>query len=699
MNEIDKFYLSVVQDVTVAQLTSEEGDTQEQSFTRFCLDLLSDAGETENPLVAYDEKDLRTRKQHKINGYSISEDYETLDLFISIYKPEEAVWPVYKTDVQQAATRLTNFFRKSYEDNYADDMAESSEIIHLARLLGTHKGLRKGLVRINAIILTNGEYKGDIPAQKEVCGHVFIYRVLDINRLYEMSDASHQPIEIDFKENKFSIPCLPSGANNDDYEAYVAVMPGECLARLYETYGARLLEQNVRSFLQFGGNINKGMRDTILNAPHMFFAYNNGIAATADHIEFDRSGDYITRINNFQIVNGGQTTASIYHTQKKHHADISQIAVQVKISVVKDPEKYGEIVAKISQYANTQNKVNNADFTANNPILVQFEKMSRQILSPMSGTSPIPTCWFFERARGQYKTFRLKEGNTPARRTQFDKKYPPGQKITKTELAKYLNAWEEKTFHQKVVVAPNVVVLGNEKNYARFIMHNLPQSPAEVNNIYFEDTVAKALLFRDADKRYGTKRSGNPIGELRNVVVPYTMGLLNRITDGCLDLYKIWRAQKVSSALSDFLYHLMVQMDQFIRDNAVGSHYIEWAKREECWKMVKEHHFDYNLEDISADMFDKDNPPVRRVISGEVDTSEKAEQERAFIKSVSPEKWEKFAEWGRDTDYLEIQYQNTAKEVARKLKKGKDLTDAERIRATVILDTIRENIPELLEDD
>lgn len=162
--------------------------------------------------------------------------------------------------------------------------------------------------------------------------------------------------------------------DNSDYESYIAIMPGQGLAMLYKQFGARLLEQNVRSFLQFTGKINRGIRKTINEESHMFLAYNNGISATADNIELDETGHYVKRISNLQIVNGGQTTASIYHTWDKDKADISNIFVQMKISVIKKADSYSEIVSRISQYANTQNKVNNADFSANNPILIELEK-------------------------------------------------------------------------------------------------------------------------------------------------------------------------------------------------------------------------------------------------------------------------------------------------------------------------------------
>lgn len=369
MTDIEKYYHQLCQEVTSRQLANEEGDTQEQTFTRLFLDLLSEAGETENTSVAYDEKDFGTKKTHKINGYAISDNYETVDLFITIYRPEEESPVIYKKDIDQAVTRITNFFRKATYNNYEEDVAESSPIFEFAHTLGSYQELKDNLVRVNAFILTNGEYKGEIPQSTSLNGNKIFYRILDINYLFQISEASHVPIEIDFDEEKAVVPCLPASTDNEEYQAYVAIIPGTCLANLYERFGSRLLEQNVRSFLQFNGKINKGIRETIKTEPHMFFAYNNGLAATADHIELDESGHFISKINNLQIVNGGQTTASIYYTQKKDKADISSIYVQMKISVIKKQEQFSEIVSRISRYANTQNKVNDADFTANNQAL------------------------------------------------------------------------------------------------------------------------------------------------------------------------------------------------------------------------------------------------------------------------------------------------------------------------------------------
>ena len=698
MIDIKKYYQQLCQEITSRQLANEEGDSQEQTFTRFFLDLLSEAGETENTTVAYDEKDFGTKKAHKINGYAISDNYETVDLFITIYRTGEEIPVIYKKEIDQAVTRITNFFRKATYNNYEDDVAESSPIFEFAHTLGSYQELKDNLVRVNAFILTNGEYKGEIPQSTSLNGNKIFYRILDINYLFQVSEASHVPIEIDFDEEKAIVPCLPASTDNEEYQAYVAIIPGTCLASLYERFGSRLLEQNVRSFLQFNGKINKGIRETIKTEPHMFFAYNNGLAATADHIELDESGHFISRINNLQIVNGGQTTASIYYTQKKDKADISRIYVQMKISVIKKQEQFSEIVSRISKYANTQNKVNDADFTANNQALIEFEKLSRYILTPMSSDSPLQTFWFFERARGQYKTLRQKEGFTKSRQDAFDKKYPKGQVITKTDIAKYLNAYEEVYEGKKLVIGPHIVARGNEKNYARFINNNLPENLKKINNVYFEDTIAKAILFKTADKRYGTKASAVHIGELKNVTVPYTIALLTRITDGKLDLYKIWKAQQLSPALSDFIFDLMIQVNEFIIKNSVGSHYIEWAKKEECWDKVKGHTFAYDLAQIKDDLIDSSNPPVRRVTGEDLSGNGTYEHEMGIIRSIPTSLWNKIADWGQTSGFLAIHYQSAARDTAHKLKYNHLITETDRKRAMAIYEIVCKYNIELLDE-
>jgi hypothetical protein len=700
MNELVKFYQSLMQEVVAMQSGDEDGNTQEQVFTRICQEMLAEAGETEDAHLAYDERDFGRKGQHKINGYAISENYENVDLFISLYSNSSEIQSIPKADIDTAAKRISNFFRKAVYNDYANEVAESSEIFEFAHTLATYQELKDNLIRVNAFVLTNGEYKGDIPASQSISGYTIFYRIIDINFLFKISEQSRVPIELDFNDldgKSYEIPCLAANIDNPDYEAYVAIIPGACLATLYHNYGARLLEQNVRSFLQFTGKINKGIRKTINEEPHMFLAFNNGIAATADYIELDETGRNIKHIRNLQIVNGGQTTASIFNTAKKDKADISQIYVQVKLSVIKDSEQYADIVSRISRYANTQNKVNDADFSANNPALIEIEKFSRYVLSPITPENNMQTYWFFERARGQFKTLRSKEGFTKSRLATFDLKYPKKQVFTKVELAKYINAWQEVYSGKTMVIGPHIVVRGNEKNYDRFIKYNLPEIK-DIDVAYFEDAVAKAILFKAADKRYGTKVSGNQIGELKQVVVPYTLSLLNIITNGKLDLYKIWKNQRISDSLSDFIYELMKQVNAFIIDKSPVSHYIEWAKKEDCWALVKEHTWSYNLDDIKADCIDEKNPPKRNHKTDTEDAEMTRRHQESIIRSIPFSLWKKIEEWGRETGILHSHLASTASDIAYKIKNDRKLLDTDISRGYSIYETVWQYNPELLEE-
>lgn len=694
--ELNKFYLNLIQEIRAIQLSEEQGGNSEQIFTEIALNSLAEAGETENACLAFDRKAIGTKNQHQINGFAISSNYDTLDLFITIFNGTEDIEITSKSEIETSQKRISNFFNKCVNKEYFNEIEESSEIWQLANTLSNYNEIKENLVRVNAIIITNGEYKGEFPQNEKIGEYNLFFRVIDIRYLYKISEESRVPIEIDFSDldgEQYQIPCLPASTENLDYKAYLAIIPGICLAKLYDHYGARLLEQNVRSFLQFSGKINRGIRDTIRNEPHMFFAFNNGIAATADHIELDDSKRFVKKINNLQIVNGGQTTASIFNTFKKDKVDISNIFVQVKFSVIEKPENYGEIVSRISLYSNTQNKVNDADFTANNPLLVILEKLSRYILTPTTTQNNLQTCWFFERARGQYKTLRSREGNTKAKQAAFDKKYPSSQVFSKVELAKYVNSYKEVYDGNKLVIAPFLVVRGNEKNYAQFIANNLPQDDKKINNIFFEDVIAKCILFKNADKRYGVKP--NSIGEMKQVVVPYTLSLLNKLTNDSLDLYKIWKNQSVSISLSNFIFDLMKQVNQFIIETYNGQHYIEKAKKEECWELVKNNVWNYDINDIKTDLIDSKNPPKRNPI---IDISdEELAQNKTIIKSIPPALWVEILRWGKESSMLDLTKQTIVSNLAFKLKQNKLISDEEYQKGVEILDVVAKHNEELLQ--
>ncbi|HRT84118.1 MAG TPA: AIPR family protein [Bacteroidales bacterium] len=694
--ELNKFYTDVQEDIKAQLLSEEEGTNPEQIFTDFALALLSDAGETENYRLCYDEKISKRGVEHKVNAYALYENYETLDLFITIYHADSTIQTVTKTDADKAIDRLAKFFRNAIYKDYVNELEESSEIFDLAQTLANVPEVKEFLTRVNIFLLTNGEVKTDLKSTDKVAGYPVFYRVIDINYLFNLSEKSRVPIEIDFESNGISIPCIESQSENEDYQSYLAIIPGEALASIYEQYGPRLLEQNVRSFLQFTGKINKGIRKTILDEPHMFLAFNNGIAATAEEVKIsdlpDGKGKAIDFVKDFQIVNGGQTTASIYHTWKKNNADISKIFVQLKLTIIKDRSNFAAIVGRIAEYANTQNRVSASDLSSNRENHVILEKLSRTIWAPPKKGETHQTRWFYERSRGQYKNERMRYGITPSRRKQFDKQNPRSQMFTKELLAKYVNTYSEVYHGKKLVIGPHFVVRGSQKNYAQFLNYNFDNKP---DNIYFEDAVALAILFKTAEKLYGIKP--NAIGDMRYITVPYAIAWLGYKLNYQLDLYRIWKTQELSSVLNDKLYEIMVKIEDFIKSNAPGSLYGEWAKKEECWITIKENDLDISLESLKEDLASKTTIKRRRISDDETAQAEiNASIER--IRSVHPQTWKKIEKWGSETENLSQYQSNMANTIGNKVKNNRNLSEIERMQGESILDIVSENAPELFFD-
>lgn len=704
--ELNKFYSSLMQDIVVTQSTNDEGAISEQVFTQYAADLLASVGESENVVVKYDEKGLGTPRQHKINAYAISENYETVDLFITIYNGTDEITKISSQEIETASKRILNFFRKAiysledekvkyFKGEYADEIEVTSEIFQFAYTLAKSQDIKENLVRVNAFIITNGLYKGDFPANTTIAGYNFYYKVFDVESLYNISEKSHMPNDIDFKSYGFTIPCIPSPAITEDYQSYLAIIPGEALAVIYEKYGARLLEQNIRSFLQVGSKktVNYGIRRTIIENPEMFLAYNNGLTTTADDIIFERDDTSlnIISVKDFQIVNGGQTTASIYQTLKKDKVDISKVFVQMKISLIKNKDKFSNIVSNISAFANTQNKVSVSDLSSNQPYHIELEKLSRSIFTPITDNKPIQTKWFYERARGQYKNAILKDGFTPSRKRAFDLKNPKQQLFTKEELAKYINAYQEITDGKKIFIGPHYVVRGNQKNYAQFMSYSLEK---KLTNVYFEDTIAKAILYRAAEKAYGIKP--NAIGDMRYITVPYAVTLLNSLTNNQIDLLKIWKVQDVSEPLKSLLHEMMSAIEIFIKDTAPGGLYGEWAKKEDCWIQVKNNDFCFNLSVIKQDLIDKNSPPKRIIISEDETELQKRQDDLEKIKSIPTAIWKKIEEWGRETDNLSNNQQNIAWNLSLRVKNSSPILANEITNGISILEKVIEDAPELL---
>ncbi|WP_308719822.1 AIPR family protein [Komagataeibacter xylinus] len=548
---------------------------------------LTETGFTEGFEFAH----FRAQRGMRIDGYWFN-DEGGLNLFVADFDSRTELASLTRTDVDAAFKRVVKFFDASLRKNLAANLEITSPEYGLARQIAD----RKSLIRhLNLILVSERTLSDRIQAlpDAETAGIATSFHIWDISRLHrQRSSRSHKEVlDLDF-EAMFGtgISCLPAHLGADAYQSYLVVMPGPILSAIYEKFGARLLEQNVRTFLQARAKVNKGIRTTIMTEPGMFFAYNNGITATAQGVETKRTSDglQITRITDLQIVNGGQTTASLFHTHKKDKVDLTQIFVQMKLSVI-DNEESEKIVPRISEYANTQNRVQAADFFSNHAYHIRMEEFSRRLWAPAGKGAQRETKWFYERARGQYADAQAKL--TLAEQRRFKAENPKPQMLTKTDIAKFENVWDEH---------PRYVNLGAEKNFARYaarIGKEWDKSSDSFNETYFKRAVARGIIFRATERIVSAQPWYN--NGYRANIVSYTLAVLSQLTrrqEKSLDFQRVWNAQAISPVLESTIAVVASRVnDDLLRPMQGISNISEWAKREACWTRMLE-----NMDEFAA---------------------------------------------------------------------------------------------------
>ena len=527
--------------------------------------------------------------QLKLSGFSVSEEADQLDLFVSIYDGVEKILPISDTETKTAAEQCLRFLSKCAEGKLAKTMDESNDAYQLAL---TIQESYPNLDQIRIYVITDRQAKSKNFKSREVVGKTIRLEVMDIERLYRhwSEGKPRDELVVDFHEiSGGPLPCVFVPGEIYDYS--LTFIPGEALRFVYDKYNARLLEANVRSFLSVTGKVNKGIRDTLRNDPERFVAYNNGIVIVADEARLGRTaegGPGIAWLKGMQIVNGGQTTASIYFSKKKMpEIDLRQVRVPAKIIILhsKDPSDEESLISDISRFANSQNSVKQSDLSANKPFHVELEKLALSTYCP-DGVGR----WFYERAAGSYNTFLAREGNTPARLKQLKTLvFPPSRKITKTDLAKYLNCWEGK---------PDQVSFGSQKNFERF-MDDLRENEEGSQPIlptvsFFKDMVAKAIIFK---KTTALVRPMFPAFQ-GNVAV-YLVALLGDRLRTKIDLEKIWARQDISQGLKQMLQVWAVEVHDVLHRSSGGKMISEWAKKSECWEIVRSAQYSPIPEGIS----------------------------------------------------------------------------------------------------
>lgn len=642
--ELNEFRASVLDDVHFN--ASMNGTSPREEFLALYAGTLVDAEEFEDfEQLAYEGIGSRNRKI-QIDGYYFSELDNCLYIIICPFVDSIETQSLTATEAENQFKRARAFVEESRSGFIQKYAEESSPGYGLA--LDIQKRYQK-VSKIKFYILTDMVMSNrirEIPSTM-IGETIAEYHIWDISRLQgiEESKTGKEEIVIDLKSfSKCGIPCLEAGTN-EEYTAYLCSIPGSIIADLYNKYGGRLLEGNVRSFLTARGKINKEIRNTILNNPGMFFAYNNGIAATAYDVKIEY-GDicpYITEITSLQIVNGGQTTASLAAAvinDKSKANGLKDIYVPMKLSVV-TPEKAMELIPNIAKYANKQNKVSDADFFSNHAFHVRIEDLSRRILAPAVMGNQFGTHWYYERTRGQYNQEQARM--TKQQKDKFLIQNPKAQMFTKTDLAKFYNIYRQ---------LPHQVSTGAQKNFIRFAewaSDAWEKNNTDFNEAFFRTVVCLNILFKKTD--YLVKHATWYEMGYKAQVVTYALSYLFYVIeqnpeDVSLDFRSIWNKQDISHVLEVQLERIAEAMyNHLVSPNRDVENVTEWAKREACWKKAKQ--LDVTLsKEFLSELVSKSEEKEDKKAAGKEQKLYNSASMMIEVVNYGVENWKALLAWG-----------------------------------------------------
>lgn len=535
------------------------------------------------------------RSKYRVDGYVYDEFDNIMNLVIADFDGNDMDRHFTGTAANKNFTLLFNFLNTALTSSLYQEMEVSTPCADLVDLLRYKKGVIR---KYRFLVFTDADMSTIIKTVeiKDYNSIPIEVQIWDIDRLFRVccSEQGRQIIEIDFKKySSYGIPCIEaSSASTEQYRSYLGVIPGTILADIYDTYGSKLLEGNVRSFLSTKVAVNKKIRETILNNPKMFLAFNNGISATAMDVEIEDTnhGKFITFVRDFQIINGGQTTASISNARYKDKADLSSIFVQMKLTSIDEstPEESDELIRNISKSSNSQNKVSDADFFASHPFHRRMEQISRHLFAPASEGAQYETKWFYERARGQYLQEQMRL--TPAKKKQFELQHPKNKLIKKTDLAKVQNTWRG---------YPQIVSKGAQTNFnsfAEYIDEQWNINDKQFNERYFQSVAALIILFQFLEKTI--PKQPWYAGGYRANIIYYTLAQFRRLIHNQykgyeLDLMLIWNRQSVPEQVASVLIALAKLVLLRITDPSREIvNVTQWCKKAGCWEAVKKIHFD-----------------------------------------------------------------------------------------------------------
>ncbi len=560
-----------------------DSDFTESSFLNEVTERLVEAEEVSNLTPVHFTGSGTRNRRLAVSAYDMDESDDSIALAVLHFEDRTRVTTLPEAEVKRRFTALQYYIEESLNGSFQVGRDESHEEYQLADEL-RRRG--RSVTRYRLYLLTNKvlstRAKG-FPSRM-VDGIPIEFHVWDIERFRRVYESAlgREELTIDLTEwAPTGIPVLKSAAADGATTTYLCVLPARLISDLYGRYGGRLLQGNVRSYLSNRGKVNRGIRETVMSKPELFLAYNNGITATATAVEV--IGSSIIKVADLQIVNGGQTTASLFYTQRdnKQAVQFDEAYIQAKLVVV-SPELAQELVPDISRFANSQNRVNEADFFSNSPFHIRLEELSRRILTPPRPGVAYQSKWFYERTRGQYVNEKAKLASSEEKK--FSATFPRNQVITKTDAAKYAVSWARK---------PHLVSAGAQKNFVAFaneVAKKWESSDESFNESYFKDLVAQAILYNSLRVAI-SKQYWYQSGYLANIVA-YTIAkiadVVAKADRGKFDFDAVWQRQDISEATRHFALEIAERVLKILDsgDRPVAN-VTEWAKREKCWEVVQ----------------------------------------------------------------------------------------------------------------
>lgn len=525
----------------------------------------------------------------RLSGYALSDDSDQLDLYVSLYEGCDEIRAVPDAETMRAAEQCARFLERCVKGKLLSEMDASHDAYVMVQ---TVNAAYASLDQIRIYVLTDRTAKTGYFQSRIIEGKTVKLEVMDIQRLFNhwQGGKPRDELVINFEEVAGApLPCVWVGTEDGEYDYAMTVVPGDVLRYLYEKYGPRILEANVRSFLSQTNTVNKGIRETLRNQPERFMAYNNGVVIVADEAHLGRASDGspgISWLKGMQVVNGGQTMASIFFAKKKNPAiDLRSVRVPAKVIVLRRSDALTEdtLIGDISRYANSQSAVKGSDHYANKPFHIALEKLAMTTYCP-DGIGR----WYYERAAGSYKVMLERDAKSPAELRRLQDSMPVNRKLTKTDFAKYQCAWMQ---------MPDLVSLGGQKAFPVFMNMVMPsddQAPAMPDTREYRHMIARVIIFKNATRLINPR-----FPAFKANVTAYTVAVVSLLLGERISLDAVWQKQGISAGLGDQIIKWSDEVNRILHSSSGGRMISEWAKKKECWEILKAHNYSVPADSIA----------------------------------------------------------------------------------------------------